>query len=85
VVGVIAHLSLWFALHFLFRTVEIWQPFADSFPALRLSLPAVSSLDFVALALSLACAVILFRTRLGMVGALAFGAGIGTVSLWLIG
>jgi chromate transporter len=85
VVGVIAHLSLWFALHFLFRTVDVWQPFADSFAALRLSVPVASSLDFVALALSAACAVILFRTRLGMIGALAFGAGIGTVSPWLIG
>ncbi len=69
VVGVIAHLALWFALHTLFAVVEpiSWGP-------LRLDLPLLASWNPAACLLVVASCLALFRFRLGL-GALLAGAG----------
>ena len=70
VVGVIANLSVWFALHLLFRRVVT----VEAGP-LRPQLPDPLSLDPLALALTLLAFFLLFRTRLGVAGTLALCAG----------
>lgn len=56
VVGVIANLSLWFALHFLFARLATFR-----FGPVQFPLPEVSSLNLVALGLSCLCALLLLR------------------------
>ena len=63
VVGVIANLSLWFALHVLFRKLER--------TAWGIDVPLLSSLDLPALSLSILAFVLLFRFKLGIVPMLA--------------
>lgn len=79
VVGVIANLSLWFALHVLFRRAA---PVAAG--PITLAMPDWTSLNLAALALSVLAAVLLFRTRLGMLATLticaAAGLGIGAMA-----
>lgn len=70
VVGVIAHLSVWFAIHFLFH--DHWSP------APGLELPVIASLDPAALALSLAIAAALWRDA-GLPAALLMGTGGGFI------
>jgi chromate transporter len=66
VVGVILNLSIWFALHTLFReTVEV-KSFGLSFDA-----PVFSSVDVPALILAVAAAAAIFRFKLGMLTVLA--------------
>jgi chromate transporter len=66
VVGVILNLSIWFALHTLFRqTVEV-KGFGLLFDA-----PVLASVDIAALALSVAAAIAIFRLKLGMLVVLA--------------
>lgn len=72
VVGVIANLSIWFALHVLFRTVgqldiriaSIWWP-------------EWSTLDITALAIGLGAALMLFGLKWGIIRTLAICAGAG--------
>jgi chromate transporter len=66
VVGVIANLSVWFALHVLFRQVDerIFGPF-------HLTVPDPSSLDGLALALSALAVVLLFVLKRGIASTLA--------------
>jgi chromate transporter len=69
VVGVIANLSLWFALHVLFRSVgEL-----DLGPA-SLWWPDWESLDWRALLIAASAFVLLFRFRLGIISLLAIAA-----------
>jgi chromate transporter len=72
VVGVIANLALWFALHVLFGNV-------GEFPVgpLRLSWPDWTSTDIRALALSTLAAAALIWWRLGLMSVLAGAATIG--------
>ncbi len=70
VVGVIANLSVWFAIHFLFH--DHWSP------APGLELPVIASLDPAALALSLAIAAALWRDA-GLPAALIMGMGGGLI------
>jgi chromate transporter len=72
VVGVIANLSIWFALHVLFADVS-----EEHVGPVRLLIPAWSSLDAAALALSLGALLALLRLRIGMIPTLAASAGIG--------
>jgi chromate transporter len=66
VVGVILNLSIWFALHTLFRkTIEV-KGFGLAFDA-----PVFSSVDVPALMLSLAAAIAIFRFKVGMLTVLA--------------
>lgn len=69
VVGVIANLSLTFAVHVVFTDVGIWH--GGPITILR---PVLASVDWAALALSLVCCVAALRFRTGMVTTLAIGA-----------
>ncbi len=72
VVGVIANLALWFALHVLFRHVEKLE-----LGPLSLAWPRLASLDPAALGLALVGALGLFRFHLGVPGTLAIAAALG--------
>jgi chromate transporter len=74
VVGVIANLALWFALHVLFARVTLWR---------GISVPDPASLDWRAAALTVLAFLLLFRTRLGVLWTLAVCAvaGVGIAAL----
>jgi chromate transporter len=74
VVGVVLNLALWFALHVLFGTVD-----ERTWHGVRLYVPDLVSLDPAALVLAVLAALLLFRTRLGMVRTLAVSAALGLV------
>ncbi|MFB6451818.1 chromate efflux transporter [Bradyrhizobium tunisiense] len=79
VVGVILNLSIWFALHTLFReTVPV-----HAFP-LNFDMPVLTSVDIPALLLSIAAATAIFRYKLGMLTVLAGSCAAG-VALRLVG
>jgi chromate transporter len=78
VVGVIANLALWFALHVLFAEM-IRQPLLG----LELDLPRLASLDFVALSLAAAALIATYRFKLGMIPVLLGCALLGAAwKLW---
>lgn len=66
VVGVILNLSIWFAVHTLFRATIPVRGYGLSFEA-----PVLSSVDGAALALALAAALAIFRFNIGMLIVLA--------------
>jgi chromate transporter len=66
VVGVILNLSIWFALHTLFRQTVPVHGFGFAFDA-----PVFSSVDVPALVLSIAAATAIFRFNVGMLAVLA--------------
>ena len=72
VVGVILNLAVWFGLHVLFREVSTLRMGPVSIAA-----PVVSSVDLVAVALSVVAVLCLFRFRLGILGTLAICGGLG--------
>lgn len=74
VVGVIASLALWFALHVLFETVH---------SAGALPLPALDSLRPLAAALIALALLLVLGLRLGLLPALALMAALGYATLWL--
>ena len=79
VVGVIANLALWFALHPLFRDhtrLAGW--------GLRLDVPVPGSLDLAALLLAVAAGVALLRFRAGVLPVLA-GCALAGLALHLVG
>ena len=76
VVGVIANLALWFALHVLFARVEIVVA-----GPLRLYVPEWASFDWRAAAIAVLALVLVFRLRWGMVATLGTAAGLG----WVLG
>lgn len=79
VVGVILNLSIWFALHTLFReTVPV-----HAFP-LDFDRPVLTSVDVPALLLSIAAATAIFRFKLGMLTVLAGSCAAG-VALRMVG
>ncbi|MBK8159856.1 MAG: chromate transporter [Rhodospirillaceae bacterium] len=78
VVGVIANLALWFALHVIFTAQETVK-----MGPLTVDLPVPASIDPAAAALSLLAAIALFRLQLGVFGTLAFASACG-VALRLI-
>ncbi|MBB4261874.1 MULTISPECIES: chromate efflux transporter [unclassified Bradyrhizobium] len=79
VVGVILNLSIWFALHTLFReTVPV-----HAFP-LNFDMPVLRSVDVPALLLAIAAATAIFRLKLGMLTVLACSCTAG-VALRLAG
>jgi chromate transporter len=69
VVGVILNLSLWFALHVFFGSVE---PIALG--PLQLSRPEIATLNIEAVAIACLAAFLLFRMRAGIVATLAISA-----------
>jgi chromate transporter len=66
VVGVILNLSIWFALHTVFRQTFPVHGFGLSFDA-----PVLASIDLPALVLSIAAATAVFRFKVGMLVVLA--------------
>ncbi len=79
VVGVILNLSIWFALHTLFReTVAV-----HAFP-LDFDMPVLASVDVPALVLSIAAATAIFRFKLGMLTVLG-GSCVAGIALRLAG
>jgi chromate transporter len=79
VVGVILNLSIWFALHTLFRAVTPVRWFGLSF-----DMPVLSSIDVAALILAVAAATAIFRFNLGMLTVLAGSCAAG-ILLRLVG
>jgi chromate transporter len=76
VVGVIANLAVWFALHTLFREVTVWQG-----PGFSIDLPVLASVDPAALVLTIAAVIAVFRFNLGTIWVLGGCAAAGIV--WL--
>ena len=74
VVGVILNLSIWFALHTLFR-----QTFEVRGLGLAFDAPVLSSVDVAALVLSIAAATAIFRFRFGMLTVLAASCAAGVM------
>ena len=70
VVGVILNLSLWFALHVIFKNVT-----ATDYGPLRLWAPELSSFQWDAALLSVLAAILIFAARLGILTTLAICAG----------
>ena len=79
VVGVILNLSIWFALHTVFRATSKVASYGLSF-----DMPVVSSVDIAALALAIAAATAIFRFNLGMLTVLGGSCAAG-VLLRLVG
>jgi chromate transporter len=71
VVGVIAELALWFALHVLFRVTTPVRTWGMSFDA-----PVLASLDPWALGLAIIAGTALFRLKLGVMRTLAICAAV---------
>src|SRR5215813_12133385 len=74
VVGVVLNLAVWFAIHTVFRETVPVHDFLLSFDA-----PRLSSVDPLALGLSIAAAVAIFRFKIGMIPALAGCCAAGIV------
>jgi chromate transporter len=74
VVGVIANLSLWFALHTLFARVDNLRV-----GPISTAVPVLSSVNWMALGLSFAACVALFRFKLGLGWVLMGAAVLGIV------
>jgi chromate transporter len=74
VVGVILNLSIWFALHTVFRETMPMRSFGLSF-----DMPVWSSIDVAALALAVAAATAIFRFNVGMLTVLAGSCAAGVV------
>jgi chromate transporter len=74
VVGVILNLSVWFAVHSVFHTVQ-----AQTLGPLRVDIPVWTSLDPAALVLATAALVAMLRFKVGMGWTLAGSAACGAV------
>jgi chromate transporter len=72
VVGVILNLSIWFALHTVFRETTEVRSYGLSF-----DMPVASSLDFAALMLAIAAATAIFHFKLGMLTVLGASCAAG--------
>ncbi|QRM56831.1 chromate efflux transporter [Sinorhizobium sp. BG8] len=77
VVGVILNLALWFGLHVLFREVGRLEAGPLSMP-----LPAWSSIDLHALALTIVSAFMLLRLKTGILTALSVSGVLGFLLSW---
>lgn len=78
VVGVIANLTVWFALHVLFARVE-----EARFGVLRLYRPDWTSFDWRAAVLSVACCILVFGLKWPVVRVLVAAAVGGLILSWL--
>ena len=82
VVGVIANLSLWFAMHVLFgnvRELDIGPQWSGAW----IWWPDPASIDWRALAIAAGAFLLLFRFRLGIIKLLGVAAAAGVVSVTL--
>lgn len=78
-VGVILNLSIWFALHTVFRETTPIRSAGLSF-----DMPVLSSIDLPALVLALAAATAVFRFNLGMLTVLGGSCAAG-ITMRLVG
>ena len=78
VVGVVLNLAVWFALHVIFRTLAPvrWGP-------VELAVPALASLDPLALAIAGAALVAMLRFHVGMLPTLGASALLGVITRWI--
>ena len=74
VVGIILNLSIWFALHTMFRQTFEVRGFGFAFDA-----PVLASVDLPALVLAIAAAIAIFRFKLGMLAVLAASCAAGVL------
>lgn len=74
VVGVILNLSVWFALHVIFKTVN-----DTAFGPMNVPLPDVMSIDWIAAALAALAALLLFRFHAGIIATLSMCGVLGAV------
>ena len=74
VVGVIAWLSLWFALHVLFGRVTVWEA-----GPLRLALPDLATVNWQAVALALLSGWLILIRHWGLVTVLGIAAGLALI------
>jgi chromate transporter len=72
VVGVVANLAVYFAVHSLFATTNAWR-----WGPLRLELPDLASLRPTALVITVVALVLIFRLRWSVLRTLAVCAGLG--------
>jgi chromate transporter len=79
VVGVILNLAIWFAVHTLFRDVREVRGYGFA-----LDVPVVSSVDWAALALTVAALIAVFRFKAGTVAVL-LGCGAAGLALRAVG
>ncbi len=77
VVGVIANLALWFALHVLFAKVQTGTG------PLALPLPELASFDWRAAVIAALAGILLFRLHMGILGVLALSALSGLLLSYL--
>ena len=75
VVGVILNLTVWFALHVIFRDVQ-----ETHYGPLYLSSPNLHSIDWIAAALAVLASVLLFALHRGVITTLAICGGLGWLS-----
>jgi chromate transporter len=76
VVGVILNLSVWFAVHTVFHTVQM-----QTIGPMRVDVPQWRSVDLAALALSTCALIAMLRFRLGM-GWTLFGCAVLGAGIW---
>jgi chromate transporter len=74
VVGVVLNLAVWFALHALFRNVEVYEGFG-----MRLSIPEVATIDVRALIIAIATSIALLKFKAPMIPTLAVAGAAGVV------
>lgn len=79
VVGVILNLSVWFALHVLFRKVD--EVHAGP---LHVTVPQLASIDAAAAAIAVVAAVLLFRVHAGIMTTLAVCAALGLAASYVL-
>jgi chromate transporter len=79
VVGVILNLTVWFALHVLFRHVSEWQA-----GPLHVTWPELASIDWRAASLAILAAMLLFRVHAGVITTLGVCGTLGVaLSYWI--
>ncbi len=80
VVGVILNLSVWFAVHTVFHSVQM-----RTIGPMRVDVPVWQSVDFAALALSAGALVAMLRFKLGMGWTLLGSAVLGAAWIFVLG
>jgi chromate transporter len=75
VVGVVANLAIWFAIHVLFTDVS-----NRSFGVITMPVPSLESFSPAIAAIAIAAGLLLFRWKLGLLWVLASGAVLGVVA-----
>ncbi len=78
VVGVVLNLALWFALHVCFGELTPWR-----LAPVELLLPALASIDLLAVAIAAGALLAMLRFHVGMLPTLAASAAIGVLSRWI--